>query len=110
MSSKQMEGTSKIGTLSASLMVEFGGGFCRPTTISMTPVQMQNYLDQGEEYALGLIGVSLPEFESWHSTDGTALCMERLRSGKLCGNQVGLQLSLEKWKLLHRNECCHLHK
>lgn len=91
------------------MMVELGGGFCSPTVISMTHAQMQTFLEQGRDYALGLIGVTPSEFELWQATDGTALCMERLRSGKLCGNQVGLQLPLEQWKGHHRRAYCYLH-
>lgn len=92
-----------------NLLVEFGGGFCSPTHITMTPAQMQTCLEQGQEYALSLIGVSPSEYELWQSTDGTALCMERLRNGKQCGKQVGSQLDLESWKAQHRNDYCYLH-
>lgn len=89
--------------------VEFGGGFCSPTRVVLSPEQVIAYLDQGIDYVLRLQGIEPVEFEDWQSTDGRALCMETLKSGKLCGNQVASQCSLDEWKRLHRNEYCHTH-
>ena len=89
--------------------IRFGGGFCSQIRVELTPEQVIKYLDQGLDYVLRLQGIEPKEFEEWQRTDGLALCMETLKSGKLCGNQVRSQCDLKTWKLLHRNNYCHLH-
>lgn len=89
--------------------VWFGGGFCTPTMVNLTPEQVIGYLEEGLDYVLRLQGIEPYEFKEWQQTNGRALCMQTLRSGKLCGNQVASQCSLDDWKRLHRNEYCHLH-
>lgn len=89
--------------------VRFGGGFCAQTRVELTPEQVIQYLDQGLGYVLRLQGIEPEEHEAWQASDGLALCMETLKNGKLCGNQVASQCSLDEWKRLHRNEYCHTH-
>ena len=89
--------------------VQFGGGFCTPSRVSLTPEQVVAYLSEGLDYVLGLQGIDPSEYEEWQATDGLALCMETPKSGKLCGNQVASQCDLPTWKNLHRNSYCHLH-
>lgn len=89
--------------------VRFGGGFCAETRVELTPEQVIEYLDKGLDYVFGLQGIEPNEFEEWQQTDGRALCMETLKNGKLCGNQVASQCSLDDWKLRHRNEYCSTH-
>lgn len=90
-------------------VVEFGGGFCQVTYVSLTPQQVLRYLEEGLPYVLRLQGIEPEEFEEWQAHDGRALCKEILKSGKLCGNQVASQCSLDEWKRLHRNEYCRRH-
>ena len=89
--------------------VEFGGGFCRPTKVVLTPEQVISYLEEGLDYVLRLQGIEPVEYEEWRAADGRAMCMETLKSGKMCGNQVASQCDLPTWKRLHRNEYCRLH-
>lgn len=89
--------------------VRFGGGFCSQTRVQLTPDQVIGYLEQGLDYVLRLQGIEPDEFEEWQQTDGRALCMETLKNGKLCGNQVASHCSLDDWKRLHRNEYCRTH-
>lgn len=89
--------------------VRFGGGFCAQTRVKLTPDQVIKYLDQGMDYVLRLQGIEPEEFEEWQKTEGRALCMETLKNGKLCSNQVASQCSLDVWKRRHRNEYCRTH-
>lgn len=88
---------------------EFGGGFCSPEQIKLSPEDVLAVLEHGQDHVLRLIGVEPAAFEEWQATDGRALCMERLKNGKLCGNQVASQCSLGTWQRLHRNAYCHRH-
>jgi hypothetical protein len=89
--------------------VSFGGGFCVPTRVELTPEQVILYLDQGLDYVMRLTGAEPEEYEEWQACHGKALCMETLKSGKPCGNQVASECSIDEWKRLHRNEYCKTH-
>lgn len=62
--------------------VEFGGGFCSTTKVELTPEQVVSYLEKGLDYVLRLQGIDTAEYEEWQATDGRAMCMETLKSGK----------------------------
>ncbi len=89
--------------------VQFGGGFCRPTHVNLTPEQVVTYLEEGLDYVLRLQGIEPAEYEDWQASDGRALCMETLKGGNLCSNQVASQCDLPTRKKMHRNEYCRRH-
>lgn len=89
--------------------IEFGGGFAGHQYKKLTPVQVLECLHGGEDVLYSHIGVTAAQYREWRKSDGTALCMQRLKSGKFCGNQIGLQLDLDIWKSRHRNNYCHVH-
>lgn len=99
-----------VRDLGLKVTFEYGGGFCSWDYLHLTPEQVLASLEGGPEVVIRLLGVDPEEYALWRSSSGSALCGQRLKSGKLCGKQVASDCNLEDWKSLHRNRYCHLHR
>lgn len=78
------------------------------------------YLDQNElvefdrdpeAFAARYYGFAdVDPYREWVTLDGTALCGEQTKSGKLCRNSIShIQLRAADWKALHRTRPCTVH-
>lgn len=70
------------------------------------------YSRDPDAYAARHLGFANSEqYREWVATDGTALCSERTRAGRMCRNSVGGhgQLDPAEWIVLHRSRACRMH-
>lgn len=94
----------------ASISVSVGGGFSSQKIIELSPSDAILYIEKGSEVLETILGAPQKSLSSWMDSQGTALCMQTLKTGKQCGNIVGFQLPFDEYLRLHRNSYCHRHR
>jgi len=52
---------------------------------------------------------NVEDYREWVETSNAALCSERTKNGKLCGNSIGMTYKPEVWRERHRSGPCFLH-
>lgn len=87
-----------------------GGGF----NLWLTSDEVHEYNSDPDLYVARHLGFATAEqYREWVKTEGTALCSERTKSGRLCHNSIagghGTQRNAVTWLQLHRSAPCHVH-
>jgi hypothetical protein len=85
-----------------------GGG----ETLFLGRRELDQYNRDPDAFAARHFGLKdVAEYHEWIASNGTSLCSERMRNGKLCSNQIGMrhERGLQYWREHHRTEPCRSH-
>ncbi|WP_371398898.1 hypothetical protein [Marinovum algicola] len=80
--------------------------------IPLTPEEIVQYLEQGENFLLLKIGIAPEHFDAWREwrgLNGDALCAAKTKRGTFCKCRTGSHRDFDDWLAAHRDEYCAIH-
>jgi hypothetical protein len=80
------------------------------TNVWLDEEELARYNADPDQFTAAHFGFStVDEYREWVACNNAALCSERTKSGKLCGNSIGMTYRPENWRARHRSGPCFLH-
>lgn len=103
MDKKTIEILDRAGISFAASVDVPGGG----TNIFLKPDELQEFVNDKNDYAAKQFGVSRELYRQWVDSDGTVQCSARTTSGSRCKNMVSgtIQQDIEDWLKMLGNNC-----
>jgi hypothetical protein len=97
-----------VETLLCVYLIMQKGGFGE--NVYLSEQEAECYRADPDLFAARHFGfASIDEYREWVAASNSALCSERTRNGKLCGNSIGMTFRPEEWRAQHRSHPCWVH-